>query len=451
MTDSTSNAKRARIYYARVDEFARKEDKYRFLDEAGSVSGVEWQELVPDAKHTWLTEGMHDEFEGFLPMGTKEAKQKTGEGVEAIFKIYSLGLATNRDEWAYDFSSEVLDAKMSTFIRNYNSEVASYVAEYPVEDLDSFINNSANFLKWTDRLKESLEQRTFLRFDAQKVRPSLYRPFVSKFVYYDHLLNQRRYQQHLIFPPFNPYIDNLAICAGGYGRKPFSVLISRLIPDLNFYADPAQCFPFYIYNEDGTNRRENITDWALAEFRAQYKDKSITKLDIFHYVYALLHHPTYRTTYAANLKRELPRIPFVKTLADFRAFVIAGERLADLHVNYEAQPEYQLERIENEEAALDWRVERMRLSKDKGSIVYNDFLTLAGIPPAAFEYRLGNRSALEWIIDQYQVSTDKRSGITNDPNRADEPDYIVKLIGKVTTVSVETVQVVGALPLLQLS
>ncbi|MDQ3586044.1 MAG: DNA helicase, partial [Acidobacteriota bacterium] len=124
--------------------------------------------------------------------------------------------------------------------------------------------------------------------------------------------------------------------------------------------------------------------------------------------------------------------------------------LAELHVNYEAQPEYKLERVENPDAALDWRVEKMKLSKDKTAIAYNDFLTLEGIPPAAFEYRLGNRSALEWIIDQHQVSTDKRSGITNDPNRADEPDYIVKLIGKITTVSVETVKTVRGLPALQL-
>jgi predicted helicase len=226
-------------------------------------------------------------------------------------------------------------------------------------------------------------------------------------------------------------------------------LASNKISDLNLYADPQQSFPLYTYDEDGTNRRENITDWALSEFRAQYRSQSISKLDIFHYVYALLHHPTYRSTYAANLKRELPRIPFVESAADFRAFARAGERLADLHVNYEAQAEYGLERVENADAALDWRVERMRLSKDKTAIVYNDFLTLEGIPPAAFEYRLGNRSALEWIIDQYQVTTDKRSGITNDPNRTGEPDYIVKLIGKVITVSIETVKTVRGLPALK--
>jgi predicted helicase len=264
-------------------------------------------------------------------------------------------------------------------------------------------------------------------------------------------LTHRRGQFHTFFPNAASERENKIIAVTAHSQIPFSVLTVNCIPSLDIGGRAGHCFPLYTYNEDGTNRRENVTDWALAQFRAQYADESISKLDIFHYVYALLHHPTYRTTYAANLKRELPRIPFVKTASDFRAFVAAGSRLADLHVNYEAQAEYPLERVEAEGAALDWRVGRMRLSKDKSSIAYNDFLTLAGIPAAASEYRLGNRSALEWIVDQYQVSTDHRSGITNDPNRADEPDYIVKLIGKVTTVSVETVKLVRALPELQLS
>jgi predicted helicase len=235
--------------------------------------------------------------------------------------------------------------------------------------------------------------------------------------------------------------------------------------------DAFQYFPFYTYNEDGAGRRENITDWALAEFRKVYsgqwsviseesaddrstglttdnsslvtRHSSLTKWDIFHYIYALLHHPTYRATYAANLRRELPRIPFVR---DFWAYARAGARLAELHVNYERQPEYPLRRIENPDEKLDWRVEKMRLSKDKTQIIYNDFLTLDGVPPAAFDYRLGNRSALEWVIDQYRVTTDKRSGITNDPNRPDDPQYILRLIGQVITVSLETVEIVNGLP-----
>lgn len=142
----------------------------------------------------------------------------------------------------------------------------------------------------------------------------------------------------------------------------------------------------------------------------------------------------------------MPRIPFAP---DFRGFAKSGEKLAELHANYENQSEYPLQRLENKDARLNWHVERMRLSKDKTQIACNDFLTLGGIPPQVSEYRLGNRSALEWIIDQYQVSTDKRSGITNDPNRADDPGYIVRLIGKVITVSLETLKVVESLPAVQ--
>jgi len=207
--------------------------------------------------------------------------------------------------------------------------------------------------------------------------------------------------------------------------------------------DGNQCFPFHTYSEDGTNRTENITDWALEEFRKQYKDSSITKWDIFHYVYGYLHSPGYRAKYAANLKRELPRIPYAP---DFWAFAKAGKRLAEIHVHYEDQPEYPLTQVENPLKALNWRVEKMKLSPDKSAVIYNDFLTLTGIPPAVYEYRLGNRSALEWIIDQYRVKTDPRSGITNDPNNPDDPDYIVRLLKKIVTVSLETVEIVKGLP-----
>jgi predicted helicase len=215
------------------------------------------------------------------------------------------------------------------------------------------------------------------------------------------------------------------------------------IAALDFAFEKAQCFPFYTYDEDGSNRRENITDWVLEQFRTHYSDTNISKWNIFHYIYAVLHHPQYRETYAANLKRELPRIPFTP---DFWVFVEAGKQLAQIHVHYEEQEEYLLNIIEAPGMPLNWRVEKMRLSKDKTQIVYNDFLTLAGIPPETFEYRLGNRSALDWIIDQYQVKVDKRSGIVNNPNRPDEPQYIVQLIGKVITVSLETMKIVKGLP-----
>ena len=136
----------------------------------------------------------------------------------------------------------------------------------------------------------------------------------------------------------------------------------------------------------------------------------------------------------------------ITNLATFRAFVQAGQRLAEIHVHYEQQPGYKLTKVEKPGEKLDYLVTGMRLSKDKTSLIYNQFLTLSGIPKETYEYRLGNRSALEWIIDQYQFSTDKRSGITNDPNRADHPTYILRLIAQVVTVSLETVRIVASLP-----
>ena len=117
-----------------------------------------------------------------------------------------------------------------------------------------------------------------------------------------------------------------------------------------------------------------------------------------------------------------------------------------MHVHYEQQPEYPLEWLEKPGAQLDWRVERMKLSGDQTEIIYNNFLTLKGVPPSVFAYKLGNRSALEWVIDQYRVSTDKRSGIVNDPNRPGDPEYIVRLLGRVITVSLETLEIIKALP-----
>ncbi len=201
----------------------------------------------------------------------------------------------------------------------------------------------------------------------------------------------------------------------------------------------SQCFPFYTYNEDGTNRRENITDWSLAEFRTHYGQQSISKWNIFHYTYALLHHPEYRTRYAANLKRELPRIPYAPA---FQKYAEIGAALMQIHIHYEQQPEYPLDRKET--GKLNWRVEKMSLTKDKPSSSTMNF-TLSGIPPEVFDYKLGNRSALEWVIDQYRVTTDTRSGLINDPNRADDPEYIVRLIGQVISVSLETVRLVNEL------
>jgi predicted helicase len=453
-----------RIFYARIDEWWRREEKYAYLETVADWRGVEWQELHPDRHATWLTEGMQAEFDGFLPMGSKAAK--AGDAV-AIFYNYGRGVATTRDTWAYNFDRNVLAGNMRRTIDFYNDHVHRRQRTPGKIDADSFVTYEERQISWSESLKQNMARGRLAVFEGSQIRNSLYRPFVKQALYFDRLFNERVYQFPHFFPTEKAEGENVVICVPGIGgRTPFWVFAADAIANLSLTSlDATQCFPFYTYNEDGTGRRENITDWALARFRETYgatndelrvtseegtpdsslvtQHSSLDKWAIFYYIYALLHHPVYRETYAANLRRELPRIPFVR---DFRAYARAGARLAEIHVHYERQPEYPLRRVENPDEPLNWRVEKMRLSKDKTQIVYNDFLALEGVPPAAFDYRLGNRSALEWVIDQYRVKTDKRSGITNDPNRADDPEYIVRLIGQVITVSLETVEIVKGLP-----
>ena len=360
------------------------------------------------------------------------------------FKLHSPGVNTARDAWAYNFSQNARADNMNRLIAIYNMEVDRWNRrENRDANLDGFVVSDDRKIKWSATLKGNLERGKIADFSLENVRTSLYRPFTKSNLYFDRFMNDRTGVFTSISPTAKTEIDNRVICISGLGsNKPFQTLIASLIPCFDIL-EKTQCFPFYIYDEDGTNRRDNIADWALAKFRSYYRDDAITKWDIFHYVYGLLHHSDYREQYQANLKLDLPRLPYAP---DFWAFAKAGARLAEIHVGYEEQREYPLSFIENSESPLDWRVEKMKLSKDKTQIVYNDFLMLAGIPAKALDYRLGNRSALEWVIDQYRVKTDKRSGIVNDPNRGDDPQYIVKLIGKVIAVSLETVRIVEGLP-----
>ena len=441
----------AEIFYTSVDEFWRKGDKYRYLDSKEHYRNIEWKPIQPDNQYTWLKEGLHTEFETFTPMGSKEAKGGKGEAVDVIFKLYSPGVNTARDAWAYNFNRNALVDNIERMTDFYNEQMYKW-KRLSVEqigrgnqeaNIDNFVVSDHKKIKWSATLKRRLERGRIADFSQEKVRTSLYRPFTKSNLYFDRFMNDRVGAFPSTFPTPDTEIDNRVICVSGLGsNKPFQTLIASLIPCFDML-EKTQCLPFYIYDEDGTNRRENIADWALAQFRSHYQDDAITKWNIFHYVYGLLHHPDYRERYQVNLKRDLPRLPYAP---DFWTFAKAGARLAEIHVGYEEQHEYPLNFIENPDLPLDWRVEKMKLSKDKTRIQYNDFLTLDGIPPEALDYRLGNRSALEWVIDQYRIKTDKRSGIINDPNREDDPQYIVKLIRKVITVSLETVEIVKGLP-----
>ena len=432
---------KARILYTDEAAALPKERTFQFLAERAHVGTIKWREITPNARQMWLTEGLRDDFETFLPMGTKAAKAAKGAAEGTIFKTYSLGIVTSRDAWVYHFKEAALQENMTRMIEFYNAEVGRWEGRTDRQlAVNDFVNTDRRKIKWTDRLKAELKKGKQVTFSPEKIRASLYRPFTKSHLYFDRLMNQRVYVFPSIFPTPETEQENRVICVSGIAsNKPFQTLIVDKIPCIDLL-EKTQCFPFYTYDEDGTNRRENITDWALSQFRTHYADDTITKWDIFHYNYALLHHPEYRETYQVNLKHDLPHLPFAP---DFWQFVEIGRALADLHVNYE-----NLDVLPNliETPPLNWRVEKMTLSKDKTSLRYNESLTVADIPPEVFDYRLGTRSALEWVIDRYRVKPDPNgSGIIADPNGVDAR-YIVRLVGQVMHVSVETVRLVGELP-----
>ena len=438
-----------RICYNDEAAAVSKSRTFAFLEENQHIGNVTWQELTPDKRHTWLTANLHNDFDSFIPMGSKITKAIKGNAEGTLFKTYSLGVSTNRDAWVYNFDRDSLTENIQRMIKFYNAQTLEWMGtkNNAGMNLDDFVDSDPQKISWSEGLKRKLKAGQLAEFAESKLRQSLYRPFTKTNLFFDRMVNERVYVFPSIFPILESERENRILCVNMTPERPFACLVSNCVP-VNVMAggfgSPTQCFPFYTYDEDGGNRRENITDWALVEFRMHYEDDTITKWDIFHYTYGLLHHPDYREKYQENLKRDLPHIPFAE---DFWAFAKAGARLAKLHVTYESQPEYdKLNPIETPGMQVDLSVERMKFSKDKTQLKYNDFLTLDEIPPEVFEYRLGNRSALEWVVDQYRVKTDKRSGIVNNPNRTEDSEYIFRLIGQVITVSLETVDIVNRLP-----
>ena len=479
------NAKRkAKISYHAVGRDWRKEQKYSFLDTKVNIDGIKWKKLAPDERGNWITNETDKEFDSFLPIGSKEAK--AGTSVPTIFRTYSLGVSTNRDAVVYDFDAQRLAQRMRQFVDDYNAEVHRWKTKAkPPKDskeftkyVDDFVNYGK--LKWSETLKRHLTEGHETEFSIGKICKSLYRPFAEMELYYDSRFVDRPGKFDEFIPNKKATKENKLICLNMTVERPFAALMTNTAPNLvaaGGFGCATFAFSLFTYSEDGKHRQDNVTPKSRTLFQIFYNDDSITESAIFHYIYALLHHPGYRARFAENLKRDLPRIPFIGVAAGeksaslfplaavetmqgnakpghnpkasaklFHAFAAAGKTLADLHINYESAKEFKLKRTENKAVPLDWRVEAMKLAKDKGSLIYNDFLTLSGIPPEVFEYRLGNRSALEWVIDQYRVSRDEQGKIASDPNRLEDEQYIVRLIGQVTTVSVETVKLVKGLP-----
>ena len=445
--------RQAQLYYLRLPDSWTRAEKLDFLREY-NPEAVEWRRLRPNRHHTWLVSATEEEFESHIPIGSKEAKRTKTEKPETIFKTYSGGIKTHRDVYVYDYEYDSLAKRARQFIENYNAEVDRYQRQNPKpENVDDFVDYDK--IKWGMSLKQHLKRGNYAKHSLDKIRTTLYRPFTKKYLFFDRILCEVVYQQPYFYPNEQAEVENqIIICSDvSYRANTFSALISDVIPDVHLCAsvDSHQCFPFYVYDADGGNRKENITDWALARFRSHYKDESISKWDIFYYVYGILHHPGYRSRYAIDLKRQLPRIPFARR---FRAFSQAGKTLAGLHLDYETSERYELD-WQASQKSISYRVDKMLpQNKRKSKVGYtvydrlkvNGSLTLRGIPERAFAYRLGNRSALDWIVDQYRVKTDKRSGIVHNPNGwSDDERYIVNLVERVIGVSLRTVEILDEL------
>ena len=281
-----------------------------------------WTDIAPNKKHQWLTGDLREEFDGFVPLGVEANK---GAQQDGIFRNYGRGVATSRDDWAYNFDAAVLTANMRRATEFYNEQLRHWQnrKNKRLTDPDSFVRYDDTKLKWSRDLKQDLVRGNASTFSSDKVRGALYRPFTATHLYFDRLFNEEVYQFHEYFPSTKS--ENRTIIVGLYGRKHFSALASDRICDLNFFADPGQCFPFYTYDGEDRARRENIPLSTLVRFQNHYGDEAITKWDIFHYVYAVLHHPEYRTRYAANLRRELPRIPLVGAAGGSQASSLTGK------------------------------------------------------------------------------------------------------------------------------
>ena len=272
----------ARIFYYRTDEFWNKKQKFDFLSEHDNIGNIEWQTIQPDKRYTWLTEGLHAEFETFIPMGTMEAKSAEDEVDDVIFKTYSNGVKTNRDAWACNFNRNALTEHMDRMIAFYNEQVFKWERrEERGANVDDFVVSDDKKIKWSASLKQKLKRRQISEFSEAKIRWSLYRPFAKSNLYFDRMITERVYVFPSIFPVPGTEAENRVICVAGIGdRKGFGCLVANMIPSIDLAFEKTQCFPFYTYDEDGTNRRENIIDWALEQFRENYEDDAITKWDI---------------------------------------------------------------------------------------------------------------------------------------------------------------------------
>ena len=421
------------IHYAKREDAELAKDKLAYLREA-VISSIDFESITPDKRKEWLNQSNSD-FDKLLPLANRETKNNGNS--QAIFELYSIGVATNRDEWAYDFDAANLERKASFFSRTYNDFLKNDNKSYdPI-------------IKWSRNLRRHFEGGRRIAFSKDKVISLIYRPFVAKWYFGDVVMSNDLTRNH--FEMFGSDLQRpnaiANFCVNG---KAFYVLASNKITDLHFTGD-TQCLPLYRYTADG-ERVCNITAWGIRQFNDHYREEwgndfeklagpeGITAEDIFAYTYAVLHDPVYRHDYRVDLLRDFPRLTFYH---EFHVWKEMGQELLDLHIGFEEAEPYPLERVDLES---DPKRVILRADKDRGTIALDDKTTLRGVPPEAWEYQLGSRSALEWVLDQYKERKPRDPTIAelfNTYKFADYKERVIDLLRRVCTVSVKTVEIVN--------
>lgn len=447
--------------------------------ETARIGDEHWSQIVPNPHGDWLNQ-RGDDFQGYQPLGGNRQKPTSS----TVFTLMSAGLQTNRDTWVYNYSRGELAKNVAKLMNFYNTQVddfAKHVVAHgitkPRDIVDQWVSSDATKISWARSLRQAVAKGIHLTFNDQRIVTGGYRPFCKQMVYFDRLVNHEPGQTPAMFPTVKHSNHGFVVVAPG-SDKAFAAHAVGLLPDLSMWGSgPSQFFPRYTWEPidegkfdggagaeivDGYRRIDNITDQALSTYQRWYGEE-VTKDDIFKFVYGLLHSADYRAQFAPDLKRSLPRVPRLEA-EDFGPFRDGGQQLLDLHIGYEDVDPYPLAIAGGDPSGpgsgdlYAWfAVEKLKWGgkgKDRSTIVYNPRVTISGIPEEAHGYMLGSRSGLEWIFDRYQIKTDKASGIVNDPNdwsrEVDNPRYILDLIGKVTTVSVETVRIVESLPPLRI-
>lgn len=460
---------KATIHYHDIGDYLSREEKLSIVNKLKSLAnpGMNWKKLEPNEHGDWLNQ-RNGVFETLIPMGDKKGD---ADKIAFFVPFYGRGIATTRDAWCYNSSKALLKKNIITNIDYYNQQREAFhtsintnglTQKEIIKKVKSFVKYNDQKLSWSDNPMTDLARNRKFKFEEDSIAFSVYRPFNKQFLYFSRDLNERVYQMPKLFP--NPSLENLVICVSGVGvTKDFSTIITDTLPDLELIGK-SQCFPLYYFEErqkntpslfDGVGenkyiRRDGVSDYICERAKKVY-GKNVGKEDIFYYVYGILHSPDYRTAFANDLKKMLPRIPLVEDVRDFWKFSKAGRLLAELHINYETVPPYQSVQVSGENSGF-FRVEKMRFPKkgQKDTIIYNSKIVVSNIPEKAYEYVVNGKSAIEWIMERYAVTTHKDSGIKNDPNdwaeEVGNPRYILDLLLSIVNVSVQTVEIVEGLP-----